>query len=40
MRGYIKIGSFDGEATDTGHEGWSIIQSISAPISHSMGGFS
>jgi len=40
MRGYIKIGSFEGEATDTGHEGWSIIQSISAPISHSMGGFS
>lgn len=40
MRGYIKIGSFEGEATDSGHEGWSIIQSISAPISHSMGGYS
>lgn len=40
MRGYVKIGSFEGESTDSGHEGWSIVQSVSTSISHSMGGFS
>jgi len=39
MHGYIKIGSFEGESTDKGHEGWSNIRSVSAPMSHSMGGF-
>ncbi len=40
MHGYAKIGDFDGESSDVGHEGWSIIQGLSSGLSHPLGAFS
>jgi type VI secretion system secreted protein Hcp len=37
--GFVKIGDFEGEATDAHHRGWSICHGLSAPITHSTGGF-
>jgi len=37
MRGFVKIGDFNGDATDRGHKGWSNAVSISAPITHAVG---
>jgi type VI secretion system Hcp family effector len=38
-RGFVKIGDFEGEATDTKHKGWSIMHRLSAPITRVTGGF-
>lgn len=38
--GFVQFGSFEGEATDSKHSGWSILVSVSAPISRTTGGFS
>lgn len=37
--GFVQFGSFEGEATDSKHVGWSILHSVSAPISRATGGF-
>lgn len=37
--GFVKFGSFEGEATDSKHANWSILYSVSAPITRSTGGF-
>ena len=37
--GYVKFGDFEGEATDSKHKGWSIMHSLSAPLTRATGGF-
>ena len=37
--GFVKFGDFEGEATDSKHKGWSIIHSLSAPLTRATGGF-
>lgn len=37
--GFVKIGEFEGEATDSKHKGWSVIYSVSAPLTRATGGF-
>lgn len=37
--GFVKIGEFEGEATDSKHKGWSVIYSVSAPLARATGGF-
>lgn len=37
--GYVKVGDFEGEATDSTHTGWSIVHRLSVPLSHTTGGF-
>jgi type VI secretion system Hcp family effector len=37
--GFVKFGSFEGEATDKKHANWSILYSVSAPITRATGGF-
>jgi type VI secretion system secreted protein Hcp len=36
MAAFLKLGDIKGEATDTGHADWIIINSLSAPISRSI----
>ncbi len=36
MPAYIKLGDIKGEATDSGHKDWIIIQSMSSPIMRSI----
>jgi len=38
-RGFVKVGDFEGEATDSKHKGWSIMHRLSAPITRVTGGF-
>lgn len=37
--GFVKVGDFEGESTDSKHKGWSLLQSFSAPLSRTTGGF-
>ena len=37
--GFVKFGDFEGEATDSKHKGWSILHSLSAPLTRATGGF-
>jgi type VI secretion system secreted protein Hcp len=37
--GYVKVGDFEGEATDSNHQGWSILSQLSAAITRTTGGF-
>jgi type VI secretion system Hcp family effector len=37
--GFVKFGDFEGEATDSKHKGWSIMHSLSAPLTRATGGF-
>jgi len=37
--GFVKFGDFEGEATDSKHKGWSIMYSMSAPLTRTTGGF-
>lgn len=37
--GFVKFGDFEGEASDGTHKGWSIMHSLSAPLSRATGGF-
>lgn len=37
--GFVKLGDFEGEATDSAHTGWSILNHLSAPITRTTGGF-
>ena len=37
--GFVKIGDFEGESTDSNHSKWSILQGLSAPITRTTGGF-
>ncbi|MBM4012392.1 MAG: type VI secretion system tube protein Hcp [Planctomycetes bacterium] len=37
--GFVKFGDFEGEATDSKHLGWSIMHSLSAPLTRATGGF-
>ena len=37
--GFAKFGDFEGESTDSKHKGWSLMQSFSAPLSRTTGGF-
>lgn len=38
-RGFVKFGDYEGEATDSKHKGWSIMHTLSAPLSRATGGF-
>lgn len=37
--GYVKFGDYEGEATDSRHKGWSVMHSLSAPLTRATGGF-
>lgn len=37
--GFVKVGEFEGEATDSKHKGWSVLYSMSAPLTRMTGGF-
>lgn len=37
--GFVKFGSYEGEATDTKHTGWSTLFRVSAPVSRATGGY-
>ena len=37
--GFVKFGDFEGEATDSKHKGWSIMHTLSAPLTRATGGF-
>ena len=37
--GFVKIGDFEGEASDSKHKGWSIMYWLSAPLTRATGGF-
>lgn len=37
--GFAKFGDFEGESTDSKHKGWSLMQSLSAPLARITGGF-
>jgi len=37
--GFVKIGDFEGEASDSKHKGWSIMYWLSAPLARATGGF-
>ena len=37
--GFVKFGDFEGEATDSKHKGWSIVHTLSAPLTRATGGF-
>ncbi len=37
--GFVKFGSYEGEATDSKHTGWSSLFSVSAPINRATGGY-
>lgn len=37
--GFVRFGSYEGEATDTKHAGWSTLMSVSAPVSRATGGY-
>jgi type VI secretion system Hcp family effector len=37
--GFVKFGDFEGESTDSKHKGWSIMHSLSAPLTRATGGF-
>jgi hypothetical protein len=37
--GFVKVGEFEGEATDSKHKGWSVMYSLSAPLTRATGGF-
>ena len=37
--GFVKVGEFEGEATDSKHKGWSVLYSVSAPLTRTTGGF-
>lgn len=39
LSGYVKFGDYEGEATDSRHKGWSIMHSLSAPLTRATGGF-
>jgi type VI secretion system Hcp family effector len=38
-KGFVKIGDFEGESTDSKYTGWSLIYRLSAPITRMTGGF-
>ena len=38
MSAYIKFDGVDGAATDVGHKGWSLIESMSSPVFRSIPG--
>jgi len=38
-KGFVKIGDFEGESTDSTHVGWSVMYRLSAPITRMTGGF-
>jgi type VI secretion system Hcp family effector len=39
MQGYIKVGDFDGDSSDASHQGWSVLLSLSAHLSHAVGPY-
>ena len=39
QQGYVKLGDIEGEATDSKHEGWSILHRFCVPIVRTTGGY-